>query len=68
MFNTRQWGEGQYLAGAEMFGIPRKLYPEIWVQDVVVAGLVVLVLGVLISLYPAIKAARFTPTQAMMKN
>ncbi|MCP4020646.1 MAG: ABC transporter permease, partial [Desulfobacteraceae bacterium] len=55
-------------AGAEMWGIPRKLYPEIWVQDVVVAGLVVLVLGVLISLYPALKAARFTPTQAMMQN
>jgi len=55
-------------AGAEMWGIPRKLYPEIWMQDVAVAGLVVLLLGVLVSLYPAVKAARFTPTQAMMKN
>jgi ABC-type lipoprotein release transport system permease subunit len=55
-------------AGAEMWGIPRKLYPEIWAQDVAVAGLVVLVLGILVSLYPAFKAARFTPTQAMMKN
>lgn len=55
-------------AGAEMFGIPRKLYPEIWAQDVAAAGLVVLVLGLLVSLYPAFKAARFTPTQAMMKN
>ena len=55
-------------AGAEMWGIPRKLYPEIWAQDVVVAGLVVLVLGIFVSLYPAVKAARFTPTQAMTKN
>ncbi|WP_299981311.1 FtsX-like permease family protein [Desulfobacula sp.] len=55
-------------AGAEMWGIPRKLYPEIWAQDVAVAGLVVLVLGLLVSLYPAFKAARFTPTQAMRKN
>jgi len=55
-------------AGAEMWGIPRKLYPEIWIQDVVVAGLVVFFLGVLVSLYPAVKAARFTPTQAMLKN
>jgi ABC-type lipoprotein release transport system permease subunit len=55
-------------AGAEMWGIPRKLYPEIWAQDVAVAGLVVLVLGILVSLYPAFKAARFTPIQAMMKN
>lgn len=55
-------------AGAQMWGIPRKLYPEIWAQDVVVAGLVVLVLGIFVSLYPAVKAARFTPTQAMTKN
>lgn len=55
-------------AGAEMWGMPRKLYPEVWVQDVMAAGLVVLVLGILVSLYPAVKAARFTPTQAMMKN
>jgi len=55
-------------AGVEMWGIPRKLYPEIWAQDVAVAGLVVLVLGLLVSLYPAVKAAGFTPTQAMNKN
>ncbi|RLC21915.1 MAG: ABC transporter permease [Deltaproteobacteria bacterium] len=54
-------------AGVEMWGIPRKLYPEIWVQDIAVAGLVVLILGLLVSLYPAFKAARFTPIQAMRK-
>ncbi|SDU10056.1 ABC transporter permease [Desulfobacula phenolica] len=55
-------------AGTQMWGIPRILYPEIWTQDVAVAGLMVLVLGILVSLYPAVKAARFTPTQAMLKN
>jgi len=55
-------------AGTQMWGIPRILYPEIWVQDVVVAGLVVLLLGILVSLYPAFKAARVTPTTAMTKN
>lgn len=55
-------------AGAEMWGIPRVLYPQIWMVDVVMAVVVVLVLGVLVSLYPAMKAARFTATQAMMKN
>lgn len=55
-------------AGAEMWGIPRKLYPEIWAQDVFVAVFVVLVLGILVSLYPAVKAARFTLTEAMTKN
>ena len=55
-------------AGAQMWGMPRTLYPEVWAQDVMAAGLVVLVLGILVSLYPAVKAARFTPTQAMMKH
>jgi len=55
-------------AGVEMWGIPRILYPEIWVQDVVVAGLVVLLLGILVSLYPAFKAAKASPTTAMTKN
>ncbi len=55
-------------AGVQMWGIPRILYPEIWAQDVVVAGLVVLLLGILVSLYPAFKAAWVTPTQAMTKN
>jgi len=55
-------------AGTQMWGIPRILYPEIWVQDVIVAGLVVLFLGILVSLYPAFKAARVTPTTAMTKN
>jgi len=55
-------------AGVQMWGIPRILYPEIWVQDVVVAGVVVLFLGILVSLYPAFKAARVTPAAAMTKN
>ncbi len=52
-------------AGAEMWGIPRILYPEIAMKDVLAAGAVVMVLGVLISLYPALKAARVTPVAAM---
>lgn len=55
-------------AGAEMWGIPRILYPRIWGQDVAVAGAVVMVLGLLVSLYPAVKAARFTPVQAMKRQ
>ena len=52
-------------AGAEMWGIPRILYPEIAMKDVLAAGAVVMVLGVLVSLYPALKAARVTPVEAM---
>ncbi len=51
--------------GAEYFGMPRMLYPAITGHDVTVANLTVVVLGLLISLYPALKAARFTPVEAM---
>ncbi|MBW1899143.1 MAG: ABC transporter permease [Deltaproteobacteria bacterium] len=54
-------------AGVEMWGMPRILYPELWTVDVVVANLVVLLLGLLVSIYPAVKAARFTPVEALVK-
>jgi ABC-type lipoprotein release transport system permease subunit len=43
----------------------RIIYPLIHSRDVVVANLIVLLLGLLVSLYPAIKAARFKPVEAM---
>jgi len=51
--------------GAEYFGMPRMLYPAMIGRDVIIANLTVVVLGLLISLYPALKAARFTPVEAM---
>jgi len=51
--------------GAEYAGMPRVIYPVIAWQDMVGANLVVLVLGLLVCLYPAVKAARFTPVEAM---
>ncbi len=51
--------------GVEYAGIARIIYPVLWVKDIVSANLVVLVLGVTVCLYPAIKAARFTPMEAM---
>jgi ABC-type antimicrobial peptide transport system permease subunit len=52
-------------AGAEYAGMSRIIYPAVETKDVVVANLTVLLLGLLVSLYPAIKAARFTPVQAL---
>ena len=52
-------------AGAEFAGISRVIYPAILGRDVVMANLVVFVLGLLVSIYPAVKAARFTPVEAL---
>jgi len=52
--------------GVEYAGMSRLIFPVIWVKDVVSANLVVLLLGLLVCLYPAVKAARFTPVEAMV--
>jgi ABC-type lipoprotein release transport system permease subunit len=52
-------------AGAEYAGMTRIIYPAVAIKDVMVANLTVLLLGLLVSLYPAIKASRFTPVQAL---
>jgi ABC-type lipoprotein release transport system permease subunit len=52
-------------AGAEYAGMSRIIYPAVAIRDVMVANLTVLLLGLLVSLYPAIKASRFTPVQAL---
>jgi ABC-type antimicrobial peptide transport system permease subunit len=51
--------------GTEYFGIQRVIYPLLLGEDIVSANTVVLVLGLMISLYPAVKAARFTAVEAM---
>ncbi len=54
-----------FAAGAEYVGMTRIIYPIIWEIDVIMANLVVFVLGLLVSAYPAFKAARFTPVEAL---
>jgi ABC-type lipoprotein release transport system permease subunit len=51
--------------GVEYAGMARIIYPIVLVKDILAANLVVLVLGVAVSLYPAVKAARFTPVEAL---
>ncbi|MGW8300536.1 MAG: ABC transporter permease [Desulfobacterales bacterium] len=55
-------------AGAEYAGMSRIIYPAVALKDVLVANLTVLLLGVLVSLYPAIKASRFTPVEALAQT
>jgi ABC-type lipoprotein release transport system permease subunit len=54
--------------GSEFAGIARVIYPALHLKDLIVANLVVFVLGLVVSLYPAVKAARFTPIEALAQN
>lgn len=55
-------------AGLEFAGMSRVIYPAIYIHDVIVANLMVFILGLLVSVYPAVKAARFTPVEALAHN
>lgn len=57
-----------FAAGAEFAGMSRIIYPRIVLQDMLVANGVVFFLGLGVSLYPALKAARFTPVEAMLQT
>ena len=57
-----------FAAGVEYAGMPRIIYPAVKPYNAIVANLVVLVLGLIVSLYPALKAARFTPVKAMAQH
>ena len=57
-----------FARGMEWAQIPHILYPAIHLRDVVTADLVVIVLGLAVSVYPAVKAARFVPVKAMAWN
>ncbi|MBW1846295.1 MAG: ABC transporter permease [Deltaproteobacteria bacterium] len=52
-------------AGTELWGMAKIIYPSIAFKDVVTSNMVVLVLGLLVCLYPAVKAARFTVVEAL---
>jgi len=54
--------------GVEYAGMSRIIIPVVEARDLLNANLVVLVLGLLVSFYPAIRAARFTPVEAMRQT
>jgi ABC-type lipoprotein release transport system permease subunit len=57
-----------YAAGAEMWGMGKAIYPALGPRDVASAVAVVMVLGALASLYPAIRAARRVPLEAITRG
>jgi ABC-type lipoprotein release transport system permease subunit len=54
-----------FAAGSEYLGMASVIFPRSAPVDYIYAAGTVLGLGLLISLYPATKAARITPIQAM---
>ena len=53
--------------GMEMFGASSILYPELTLDDMILANVVVLVLGFFASLSPAWRASRYEPIEAITK-
>jgi len=53
--------------GMEMFGAASVLYPAFRWEDVLLANVVVLVLGFVASLSPAVRASRYEPVEAITK-
>jgi ABC-type lipoprotein release transport system permease subunit len=51
--------------GAEFANLSRVIIPSLRLEDICWANAVVLVLGLTVSLYPAVKAARFSPVKAL---
>jgi ABC-type lipoprotein release transport system permease subunit len=57
-----------FAAGSEYWGMSRVIYPVLAAKDVVMADLTVLALGLLVSLYPAWRASRFKPVEALAQT
>lgn len=52
----------------QMMGVANVLYPSLQVSDVLLADIVVTVLGMLAGLFPAWRAARYQPAEAIVFN
>ena len=56
-----------FAQGFEMIGVSPVLYPAVAASDVVAANVLVFVLGIVASLYPAWRAARRVPVEAITR-
>jgi ABC-type lipoprotein release transport system permease subunit len=57
-----------FAEGAEMWGMSKVIYPTLGAGDVVSAIVFIVVLGALASLYPALRAARKVPVEAITRG
>lgn len=53
--------------GMAWFGASAVLYPELTLNDVIMANMIVIVLGIAASLSPALRASRYEPIEAITK-
>jgi len=58
----------RFAEGLELVGVSPVIYPILAAGDIVVANIVVIVLGVLASLYPAWRASRYVPVEAITRT
>jgi len=54
--------------GTEYFGFANIIIPTLSLRDFYIINGIILILGILVCLYPAIKAARITPIEAMAQT
>lgn len=54
--------------GSEFFGMGRLVIPFFTARDLLSVNAVIMGLGILVCLYPALKAGQITPVQAMARN
>ncbi|MDM8560091.1 ABC transporter permease [Candidatus Parabeggiatoa sp. HSG14] len=58
----------QYAEGYEMAGFNSLIYPVLNTSDIIVANVLIISLGLLASLYPAWRAARYVPVEAITRT
>lgn len=59
--NLSAWAEG-----AQHFGLSHIVYPVLYLSDLLIANAVVFILGLLVCTYPAVKAGRIVPVEALV--
>jgi ABC-type lipoprotein release transport system permease subunit len=57
-----------FAEGLEMFGYSTVLYPEMTTNDVLLANAIVILLGFIASLSPALRASRYQPVEALTRS
>lgn len=57
-----------FAQGVEKSGLPKIIFPILDVRDMVLSNVLVLVLGLTVNLYPALKAGHITPVKALART